>query len=156
MKRVNAVLMGAALTLAPAVQAQQEVGQSQPAQQSVPVPYKAGRAGGLLQIDVPERYRSMWARDYDDYRRAYTLANGQSLSIAPRGMHMYARVDDGPWHKIVVAAPNTFVALDRQLKMEINLHDNDEVSGWVTMAAPAEQLANGAPSPQRAVRLAMR
>lgn len=156
MNRVNVVLMGAVLTLAPAVQAQQEVGQSQMEPQSVPVPYKASRAGDPLQIDVPERYRSMWARDYDDYGGAYTLANGQTLSIAPKGMHMYARVDDGQWHRIVVAASNTFVALDRQLKMEINRLGDDQVGGWVTMVVPPEKLANGALSPERVVRLAMR
>lgn len=159
MKRVNVVkvAMGAAvLTVASAVPAQQQIEPSQPEQQSVPVPYKASQAGDQSRIELPERYRSMWAQDYDGYRRAYALSNGQTLSIAPRGMHMYARVDDGQWHRIVVTAPNTFVALDRQLKMEIKLLDDERVSGWVTMVVPERTLANGVVMPERAVRLAVR
>jgi len=159
MKRVNvvkAVAGAAVLTLASAVQAQQQIEPSQPEQQSVPVPYRASQAGDQARIELPERYRSMWPQDYDDYRRGYALSNGQTLSIAPRGMHMYARVDDGPWHKIVVAAPNTFVALDRQLKMEIRLLDDERVSGWVTMVVPGQTLANGVVMPERAVSLALR
>jgi hypothetical protein len=159
MKRVNVVkvVAGAAvLTLASAVQAQQQIEPSQPEQQSVPVPYKASQAGDQPRIELPERYRSMWAQDYDDYRRGYALSNGQTLSIAPKGMQMYARIDDGQWHRIVVAAPNTFVALDRQLKMEIKLLDDERVSGSVTMVVPGQTLANGVAVPERTARLALR
>lgn len=159
MKRVNvvqAVLGAAVLAAASAVQAQQQIEPSPPEQQSVPVPYKASQAGDQSRIELPQRYRSMWAQDYDDYRRNYTLANGQTLSIAPRGMHMHARIDDGQWHKIVVTAPNTFVALDRQLEMEIKLLDDEKVSGWVTLVVPGRALANGVVVPERAVRLAVR
>lgn len=69
---------------------------------------------------------------------------------------MYARIDNGQWHKLVAAAPNTFVALDRQLKMEINLLDDEKVSGWVTMVVPQQTLASGVVLPERAVRLAVR
>ena len=159
MKQVNVVrvVIGAAvLAVASSVQAQQQIEPSQPEPQSVPVPYKAGQADDQSSIELPERYRRMWPQEYGDYRGGYTLSNGQSLSIAPRGMHMYARIDDGEWHKIVVIAPNIFVALDRQLKMEINLLDDNKVSGWVSMVVPRQTLANGVVVPERAVRLAVR
>ncbi len=159
MKLVKVVIITAVLTAMPAVRAQQpeqEFGQSQAEQLSVPVPYKAGQAADQSRIDLPERYRQMWPRDFDDYRRGYALSNGQILSIAPRGTHMYARIDDEPWHKIVAIAPNTFVAMDRQLKMEINLLDDEKVSGWVTMVVPQEKLANGVTVPERVLRLATR
>ena len=159
MKRMNVakVVIGAAvLTVASSVQAQQQIEPSQPEPQSVPVPYKATQADDQLRIELPERYRKMWPQDYDDYRGGYALSNGQTLSIAPRGLHMYARIDNGQWHKLVAAAPNTFVALDRQLKMEINLLDDEKVSGWVTMVVPQQTLANGVVLPERAVRLAVR
>lgn len=155
MKRVNLPVIMALAAAAPAVPAQ-EAWQSQPEQQSVPVPYKGNQGGEQLRIDLPERYQRMWPEDYDDYKGAYTLANGQTLSIAARGMGMYARVDDGRWHKIVVAAPNTFVALDRQLKLELNLLGDERVAGWVTMVVPSTALAGGAPATERVVRLAMR
>lgn len=159
MKLVKVVIITAVLAAMPAVRAQQleqEFGQSQAEQLSVPVPYRAGQAADQLHIDLPERYRQMWPQDFDDYRRGYALSNGQTLSIAPRGTHMYARIDDEPWHKIVVIAPNTFVAMDRQLKMEINLLDDEKVSGWVTMVVPREKLANGVTTPERVLRLVMR
>lgn len=159
MKLAKVVVITAVLTAVPAVRAQQpeqEFGQSQAEQQSVPVPYRAGQAADQSRIEVPERYRKMWPQDFDDYRRGYVLSNGQTLSIAPRGLHMYARIDDQPWHKIVAIAPNTFVALDRQLKMEINLLDDEKVSGWVAMVVPPEKLANGVTTPERVLRLAMR
>jgi hypothetical protein len=155
MKRVHLAVMVAVATAAFAVPAQERAGQSEQ-QQSVPVPYKAGQGAEQLRIDLPDRYQRMWPEEYDDYRGAYTLANGQTLSIAARGTAMYARVDDDRWHKIVVAAPHTFVALDRQLKLELNLLGDERVSGWVTMVVPARQLADGAPAPERVVRLAMR
>ncbi|SEN14493.1 hypothetical protein SAMN05428959_101387 [Duganella sp. CF517] len=158
MKRLNAskLVIGAAgwaMAMAAAVQARQ---QSEPEQQSVPVPYKASQAGAQVRIELPQRYRKMWPQDYDDYRRGYTLSNGQTLAIAPRGMHMYARIDDGQWHQLVAAAPNAFVALDRQLQMEINLLGDDQVSGWVAMVVPQRTLANGLVVPERTVRLAVR
>lgn len=159
MKRVNVAVIMAVLAAAPLARAQQlerDDWQSLPEQQSVPVPYKAGHAGEPSRIDVPEHYRRMWPQDFDNFRRGYTLSNGQTLTIAPRGQHMYARIDGEPWHKIVAAAPNTFVALDRQLKMEINLQDDDRVKGWVLMVVPPRTLAGGEFVPQRVLRVAMR
>ena len=157
MKLINVAVIMAVLAAAPLVGAQQserEAGQWSPEPQSVPVPYKAGQAGDPSRIDLPERYRRMAPQEFDNYRRDYTLSNGHTLTIAPRGVHMYARIDGEPWHKIVAAAPNTFVALDRQLKMEINLLDDDKVQGWVTMVVPARTLASGEVVPERVVRLA--
>ena len=68
----------------------------------------------------------------------------------------YAFVDNDHWHKIAAVAPNTFVALDRQLKMEIKLHEDGGASGWLMMALPSRQLSGGEFVPEKIVSFAMR
>lgn len=113
-----------------------------------PAPY-AQTAGGLpdqqapsvsihandLSIEVPDHYRKMWPADYADYVREYNLSNGMTMRVFPRGLSMYASLDNGAWHKLVATQGNTFVALDRQLKMHIDLVD-DEASGEVLLVVP--------------------
>jgi hypothetical protein len=151
MKIVTLAALAGMLVFAPTLYAQQQEQQQQePETMSVPV-----RANDLS-IELPATYKKMWPDRYDEYKGAYTLANGQKLSIRSFGVNMYAYVDNDRWHKIVAVAPNTFVALDRQLKMEINLLDDDNASGWVTMVVPAQQLSSGELVPEKIVSFAMR
>jgi hypothetical protein len=119
---------------------------------TVSVPVRAND----LRIELPDSYKKMWPEQFDDYKRGYTLSNGQTLYIRSLGSNMYAFVDNDQWHKIVAVAPNTFVALDRQLKMEINLHEDDGASGWLTMIVPSRQLSGGGFVPEKIVSVAMR
>lgn len=119
---------------------------------TVSVPVRAND----LRIELPDSYKKMWPEQFDDYKRGYTLSNGQTLYIRSLGSNMYAFVDNDQWHKIVTVAPNTFVALDRQLKMEINLHEDDGASGWLTMMVPSRQLSGGGFVPEKIVSFAMR
>lgn len=144
MKIINFAAVAGMLAVVPLIQAQE--------QDTVSVPVRANE----LRIDLPENYRKMWPADYDTYKGRYSLANGQTLSIVSRGLNMYAHIDDDQWHKIAVAAPNTFVALDRQLKMEINLVERGEPKGWVIMVVPARQLSSGEVVPEKIVSFAMR
>jgi hypothetical protein len=146
MKMITLAAVAGMLVFAPAIQAQEQEAETT----SVPV-----RANDL-RIELPAKYKKMWPDQYDQYKGSYTLANGQILLIRSAGTNMYAYVDNQAWHKIVAVAPNTFVALDQQLKMEINLRDNDEVSGWVTMVVPAQRLSSGEVVPEKTVSLAMR
>jgi len=118
---------------------------------TVSVPVRAND----LRIELPDSYKKMWPEQFDDYKRAYTLSNGQTLYIRSLGSNMYAFVDNDPWHKIVAVAPNTFVALDRQLKMQIDLREED-ASGWLTMVVPSRQLSGGGFVPEKVVSFAMR
>jgi hypothetical protein len=144
MKIINFAAVAVMLAVVPAIQAQE--------QDTVSVPVRANEP----RIDLPERYSKMWPADYDAYKGRYLLSNGKTLSVISRGSNMYAHVDDGQWHKIAAVAPNTFVALDRQLKMEINLAEGAEATGWVTMVVPAWQLSSGETVPEKIVSFAMR
>jgi len=118
---------------------------------TVSVPVRAND----LRIELPDSYKKMWPEQFDDYKRAYTLSNGQTLYIRSLGSNMYAFVDNDPWHKIVAVAPNTFVALDRQLKMQIDLRE-DDAKGWLTMVLPSRQLSGAGFVPETVVSFAMR
>ena len=136
---------GLALSTVSAVYAQQS-------DDTVTVPVPANQ----LRVDLPAAYYKMWPEDYRDLQARYSLSNGQTLAIVARGMNMYAYLDDGVPHKIVSTSRDNYVALDRQLKMEIVPGGESGARGWVTMVVPARTLADGGTVPAQLVRLAMR
>src|SRR5471030_3241431 len=139
-----AIVLGG-LALSPALQAQ-------PSEDTVSVPVSARQ----LRIELPDAYYKMWPQDYLELMANYSLSNGQTLSIVSRGTNMYAVIDSGPLHKIVSTSHNNYVALDRQLKMEIVRHDDENVSGSVTMVVPSQSLSDGRFMPEQVVLLAFR
>ncbi len=139
-----AIVLGA-LALSPALQAQ-------PSEDTVSVPVSARQ----LRIELPDVYSKMWPENYRDLVANYSLSNGQTLSIVSRGTNMYAFIDQGPQHKIVSTSRNNYVALDRQLKMEIDLSGDNGASGSVTMVVPSRSLSDGSVIPEQVVLLAFR
>ena len=116
--------------------------QSLPDSQTVVIP------GGRLQtIELPAQRHFMNAQDFAPFRGGYELANGQVLhlrNIGSMGALMYARIDDKEEHRIIATGRDSFVALDQQLAMRIDLRDDGSVGGEVLMRVPAEKLASGA------------
>lgn len=145
MKTIYVAVVVGGLACSSALQAQQS-------EDSLRVPVPASQA----RIELPELYSKMWPQDYRDLVANYTLSNGQTLSIISRGTNMYAYVDQGREHKIVATGRDSYVALDRQLKMEIHLDEESGARGWVAMVVPARQLSDGGVVPEQVVRLAMR
>lgn len=89
-------------------------------------------------IDLPS-YRRMQPEDYRDYIRTYGLSNGMELSLYGRMRKMYATIA-GQEHEIVAIASHTFVALDRKLKISIELNDDpDLVRGELLLYAEPEK-----------------
>ncbi|EZP41165.1 hypothetical protein [Janthinobacterium lividum] len=115
--------------------------QSLPDSQTVVIP------GGRLQaIELPAQKHFMTAERFAPFRGGYELANGQVLYLrnaSSIGAIMYARIDNQEEHRIVATDNNSFVALDRQLAMRIDLRDDGSVGGEVLMLVPAEKLASG-------------
>lgn len=124
--------------------------QSNPATDTITVPAPS------LKIEVPEHLRRMDSDEFYVYKGAYDLSNGKVLTLSQRGSQMYAEVEDEGMHRIVATAANAFVALDRQLQMKIDIHDDGSVDGELLMVVPAKQLADGSYSQARLVRLATR
>jgi len=117
-----------------------------------------GSASHMLSIDVPAKPLRLDRDDFDRYRGAYDLSNGQTLQVFRDGLRMYAEVDQLGRHQIVASARNAFVALDKKMKMRIDLRDDGSVGGELVMMVPAANLAGvagvaGLPGPERLVRL---
>jgi hypothetical protein len=100
--------------------------------------------GESHKIELPSRYYYMDSAEFDGYRGSYTLSNGQTLYLSSRGRTMYAEIDNQGDHRVVATGRNSFVALDRKLKMRIDWHDDGSVGGEVTMVVP-RQVAGGPP-----------
>ncbi|MGK5040723.1 hypothetical protein ACQ4WQ_10305 [Janthinobacterium sp. GB1R12] len=115
--------------------------QSLPDSQTVVIP------GGRLQtIELPAHKHFMSAERFAPFRGGYELSNGQVLYLRNAGnigALMYARIDDQDEHRIIATSSNSFVALDRQLAMRIDLRDDGSVGGEVLMQMPADKLASG-------------
>ena len=138
MKLFYSIGIGGALVLLSSAAAAQTAPDAPQQQPSVSI--KANE----LRIELPDHYRKMWPADYRDYIREYSLSNNMTLRVFARGVNMYAALNNnGEWHKIVAAPSNTFIALDRQIKMRINLLDNEEASGEVVMVVPPRRLDDG-------------
>lgn len=97
-----------------------------------------------LTIDVPSRRHYMDSAEYDEFRGWYQLSNGQTLSLSGKPGFMYAEIDQQGSHRIVATGRNAFVALDRQLKMRIDLRDDGSVGGEVVMVVPRKLADRGA------------
>lgn len=115
--------------------------QSLPDSQTVVVP------GGRLQtIELPAQRHFMNAETFAPFRGGYELSNGQVLhlrNIGSVGALIYARIDDQEEHRIVATGSHSFVALDRQLAIRIDLRNDGSVGGEVLMQMPAAKLASG-------------
>ena len=93
------------------------------------------------QIELPAVPHRMALGDFDDYKGAYDLGNGDVLTMRQSGRRMYAELGDGQRRQIVSAGRGVFVALDRQLKVTLNRDKFGDVSGEVIMPAPRQDVA---------------
>lgn len=115
--------------------------QTLPDSQTVVVP-----GGRLHTIELPAHKHFMSAESFAPFRGGYELSNGQVLYLRNAGTigaMMYARIDDQEEHRIIATGSDSFVALDQQLAMRIDLRDDGSVGGEVLMRVPAEKLASG-------------
>ncbi|MDN2672029.1 hypothetical protein OX459_11555 [Janthinobacterium sp. SUN026] len=115
--------------------------QTLPDSQTVVVP-----GGRMHTIELPAHRHFMSAERFAPFRGGYELSNGQVLYLRNAGnigAIMYARIDDQEEHRIVATGSDSFVALDQQLAMRIDLRDDGSVGGEVLMRVPAEKLASG-------------
>ncbi|QYG07845.1 hypothetical protein [Janthinobacterium sp. PAMC25594] len=114
-----------------------------PSAQNLPQDKTVDVPGHSLRIDVPAQPRHMLREDFQQFVGAYDLSNGDTLQLRRAGGIMYARIGNQPEHRIVATGRNAFVALDRQLKVRIDHHDDGSVGGELVMVVPARQLADG-------------
>lgn len=143
---MKSVLLSATLAfaLAGAAQAQSQ-GQSAPIPESQRVAVPAHN----LSIDLPARPYRMWRDEFKQFAGAYDLSNGDTLELRRDGAAMYARIGKQDEHRIIASSRNAFVALDRKLKVRIDLHDDGSVGGELVMKVPVQNLAGGGVTQER-------
>lgn len=92
------------------------------------------------QIQLPAQPHRLMPGDFDDFKGAYEMSDGDTMVLRQYGRKMFAEVGDRPRTEIVAAARNEFVAVDRQLSMTLNKHDDGRVTGELLMATPQRAL----------------
>ena len=86
------------------------------------------------EIELNHRY-PMMPDEFYKFVGTYDLSNGMSLSMFNRGSFLYAQLNDQLRHRIVATTPDTFVSMDKQLKIKVDLDENGEASGEVYLPA---------------------
>jgi hypothetical protein len=103
-------------------------------------------------IAPPERTLGKTAADFDTYRGAYDLSNGQVLSLVANGATMYAQLDDESRHELAAIGRGRFVAKDLSMKITLERKLDGDFGGEMLIAkSPAV-----AGQPVEYIRLALR
>lgn len=128
------------------------IAQTSSQDEMIPVPGRAAK------IELPAAPKNLTRDETSPYRGGYQLSNGQVLHLRSFGMGsaLYGEINEEGMHKLVAASPNTFVALDRSLKVTINLNGTDDASGEVLIAAPRQRMADGTWSEGKVITTALR
>jgi hypothetical protein len=92
------------------------------------------------QIQLPAQPYRLMPGDFNDFKGAYEMSNGDTMVLRQYGRKMFAEVGDGPRTEIVAAARNEFVSVDQRLKMTLNKQYDGPVTGELLMATPQQAL----------------
>lgn len=109
-----------------AVAAPAAYAQSEQPEQSVTIPG--------YHIAMPERTISKLMSNFETYRGAYDLSNGQTLSLMAIGARMYAKLDDGEHHELAATGNGRYVAKDLTLKITLVKNDDGDFGGELLIA----------------------
>ena len=90
------------------------------------------------QIDLPAKPIHVFPGDFDPYKGMYDLSNGGTMKLSASGHRIFATVGERPRTELVKAAHNTFVALDRTLKMTLDEDTDGIMKGEMLMVLPRE------------------
>lgn len=89
-------------------------------------------------IQLPAQPHRLMPGDFDAFKGAYDLSNGNTMVLRQYSRTIWAEVGDRPRIELVPASRNEFVSVDRQLKMTLQTHDDGPVTGEMLMASPAQ------------------
>ncbi len=88
------------------------------------------------QIELPAKAIHIFPGDFDPYKGTYDLSNGDSMVLSNSGHRIFATVGDRPRAELVRAAHNTFVAIDKSLKMTLDEDIDGIMKGEMLMVVP--------------------
>lgn len=96
------------------------------------------------QIELPAKPFHMFPGDFDVYKGTYDLSNGETMVLRSHGRRMFADIGNRPRTEMIAAAPNEFVAVDRQFKMTLAAAEFGDVNGELLLVVPSRAAqANG-------------
>jgi len=87
---------------------------------------------GSRQFSLPanvDQLRAGVSSAFEEIRGQYDMANGKTLTMSTSNHKMFAELDGMPKQELVAAAPNIFVAKNRQMKMTFHQFPNGNVDG---------------------------
>ena len=92
-------------------------------------------------IELPAHVPHMDFAAASEFIGVYELSNGEALKIGKRGLSLYASLDSSDVrHRVVATGKNTFVSVDKQLKIHLEFDKYGDVSGEVYIAQGINQL----------------
>lgn len=103
-------------------------------------------------ITMPERTVGKTAADFNTYRGAYDLSNGQVLSLTESATTMYAQLDDGSPRELAAIGHGRFVAKDLSMKITLERKIDGDFGGEMLIA----RSPSVAGQPMEYVRIALR
>ena len=120
---MKATILAALLCTLPTLAAADPVGVSD--QPTVRVPART--------LDVPAARWSMQLTNFSSYQGAWDLSDGRVLALTTRGGHMYAEIEGMDKRELVAIGSNSFVAVDRSMRLNLARDMAGEVSGEVLL-----------------------
>lgn len=79
-------------------------------------------------VNADQLRAGVWGA-FEEIRGQYDMANGKTLTLSTSNHKIYAELDGMPKQELVAAAPNIFVAKNRQMKMTFHQFPNGNVDG---------------------------
>jgi hypothetical protein len=112
------------------------VAQTEPKTESVTITSVKDR------IELPGTPYKIRSAEFNDVKGQYDLENGMTLTVSSTGRRMFAEMDNMSRAELVAAAPNIFVAKNKQMKITFEQMPNGNV-GYVLVKFVAPQVSKG-------------
>lgn len=110
--------------------------------QTAPVTESVTISSVREKIELPSQVYKIRSAEFNDVKGQYDLENGMILTVQSTGRRMYAEMDNMSKVELVAAAPNIFVAKNKQLKLTFEQMPNGNV-GYVLVKFVAPQESKG-------------
>jgi hypothetical protein len=92
-------------------------------------------------ISLPDQVSVIYSGGFENLLGLYEMSNGQTMRLTMRGIHKYAQVGERPRVEVVSTSDYEFVAVDRQLKINLDEPVFGHTGGTVLLAVPNDDVA---------------
>jgi hypothetical protein len=92
-------------------------------------------------ISLPAKVSVIYSGGFENLIGLYDMSNGQTMRLTMRGIHKYAQVGDRPRVEVLSTNDYEFVAVNRQMKINLAEPVFGNTSGTVLLAVPSDDVA---------------